>query len=163
MMGVGKSALGPVLAQRLGVAFYDSDVRIEDRAGATIPEIFEREGEAGFRRREAVVIEGLCGEAAVVALGGGALEPAGTLERLEACGILVYLRARPETLLARVGEASERPLLAGRGPEQRLERIRELLGRRESQYERAGLVVDTEGVGVERLAAVISERLAEVG
>ena len=162
MMGAGKSALGARLARRLGVPFHDSDALIEAAAGASIPEIFEGEGEAAFREREAAAIAGLCGQAAVVALGGGALQRPGTLERLEAAGIVVYLRARPETLLARVGEASARPLLADLGPEAREGRIRELLARRRSDYERARLVVDTDDVGVEELARALQERLAQV-
>ena len=84
--------------------------------GCRVAEIFEREGEPAFRGQEREAIEACCGEAAVVALGGGAIEPPGARERLASAGTVVYLRARPETLLARLGDARSRPLLAGLSP-----------------------------------------------
>jgi shikimate kinase len=84
----------------------------------------------------------------------------GTVERLEAHGRLVYLRARPETLLGRVGEGRERPLLRGLDPPARLARLAELLARREADYARAAIVVDVDEGGVEAVVERILARLA---
>ena len=74
LMGAGKTTIGRLLARKLGMRFVDSDHEIEARTGATIPWIFEIEGEASFRRREADVIRELCGqEGIVLATGGGAI------------------------------------------------------------------------------------------
>ena len=160
MMGAGKSAVGARLALRLVVPFLDTDAEIERESGASVAELFEREGEAGFRAREQKAIQALLGRRAVVALGGGALTVPGTRERLEAHGRLVYLRARPETLLARVGEGSERPLLRGLDGEARKERLRALLARRAADYARAAIVVDVDEGGVE---AVVDRVVARLG
>jgi shikimate kinase len=159
MMGAGKSAVGAVLATRLGRGFVDGDAEVERRAGMAIPEIFEREGEAGFRLRESAIIDALAGQPLVVALGGGAMAQPGAAERLLASGTVVWLRARPESLLDRVGEGEGRPLLQGLDPGQRLARLRELLTRREPHYARAQIVVDTDDAGPEAIAAVLAARL----
>jgi shikimate kinase len=161
MMGAGKSSVGRALAARLGVAFVDADRAIEEEAGRTLPEIFAAEGEAGFRRRERAAIERLGGRAAVVALGGGAMAQPGVPERLAGSGPVVWLRARPETLLERLGEAAERPLLAELAPGERAARLRALLAEREPAYARAALVVDTDGQGVEDTAEAVLRALEE--
>jgi shikimate kinase len=160
MMGAGKSAVGARLAARLALPFHDTDAEIEREAGASVAELFAREGEAGFRAREQKAIEGLLGRDAVVALGGGALTVPGTLDRLQAHGRVVYLRARPETLAARVGEAGERPLLHGLDAEGRGARLRELLARREPDYARAAWVVDVDGAELETVVARVAAGLA---
>jgi len=144
MMGAGKSTVGPVLAQALERPFCDTDEAICERAGRTIPEIFERDGEPGFRALEREVIEAAGADGAVVALGGGALTPPGMVECLRERGTLVYLRARPETLLERIGDAEERPLLAGLGPDERRARLVGLLAERAAAYETASLIVDVD-------------------
>jgi shikimate kinase len=160
MMGAGKSAVGPRLAARLALPFHDTDAEIAREADASVAEVFAREGEAGFRAREQKLIGTLLGRRAVVALGGGALTVPGTLEKLEARGRLVYLRARPETLLARVGEAAERPLLRGLDAGGRRARLGELLARRERDYARAGLVVDVDDADVAAVVERVAARLA---
>lgn len=160
MMGAGKSAVGARLAARLALPFHDTDAEIEREAEASVTELFAREGEAGFRAREQKAIEGLLGRRAVVALGGGALTVPGTLEKLEAHGRLVYLRARPETLVARVGEAGARPLLRGLDAEGRRAKLGALLARREPDYARAGLVVDVDDADLETVVARVASRLA---
>ncbi|HEY8154266.1 MAG TPA: shikimate kinase [Myxococcota bacterium] len=157
MMGSGKSTVGPLLARRLGRRFIDTDAEVERAVGNRVAEIFEREGEPAFRSYEREAIEACAGEAAVVALGGGAIEPPGVRERLAETGTVVYLRARPETLLARVGDPDSRPLLRRLSPAGRALRLEELLARRREAYESASIVIDTDDLA----PAAVVEQLAE--
>jgi len=149
MMGAGKSAVGPRLAVRLGRRFVDSDSEIERRADATVAEIFESEGEEGFRARERSAVASLRHGADVVALGGGAAAQPGAADCLAATGTMIYLRARPATLLARIGRVESRPLLRDVAPDQREATLAALLERRRSAYERAAIAVDTDGLTVQ--------------
>jgi len=159
MMGAGKSTVGERLAERLGRPFVDSDALICEQAGKPIAEIFEHEGERAFRALEAEVVERAGDDGAVVALGGGAAAQPGAAGRLAARGTLVYLRARPETLLERIGDPGSRPLLAGLGVAERLARIEALLAEREPAYASARVIVDVdewdEAAVAEQIAATL--------
>ena len=159
MMGAGKSAVGALLAERLRCDFVDTDAEIERRAGSTIAELFRREGEAVFRKREREAIESVAGDGVVVALGGGAIAQPGAREQLARTGTIVYLRARPETLRGRIGETAERPLLQGVSGNDRLRRITELLAERAPCYEAAAIVVDTDALGPGEVADAIVSHL----
>jgi shikimate kinase/3-dehydroquinate synthase len=159
MMGAGKSAVGKALARRLGAPFVDADAEVEAASRRTIAELFAEAGEPRFRALERAAIERVAGRRAVVALGGGAIAQPGARELLSASGRIVWLRARPEALLARVGGGAERPLLSGLDEAGRLARLSELLAAREPHYAAADLALDTEGRGVEELAAEIAARL----
>ncbi len=115
-MGSGKTTVGPIVAERLGWNFVDVDDVIASEAGKSIPEIFQSEGEAEFRRREREVISKLLNrDRLVLALGGGAIEDAATRERLltQAETLLVHLEVALETTLARCkGTEHSRPVLA---------------------------------------------------
>jgi shikimate kinase len=115
-MGSGKSTVGPLVAQRLGWRFVDVDDVIAAEAGATIPEIFRREGETEFRRRERETIARLTsGDGLVLALGGGAIEDAATRALLltNPETLLVHLEVELATTLARCrGTEDLRPVLA---------------------------------------------------
>lgn len=164
MMGAGKSTVGPALARALGRPYVDSDARVEAAAGATIAELFEREGEAAFREREREEIEAWAGLPAVVALGGGAIAQPGVARRLAETGVVVYLRARPETLLRRLGDCASRPLLRDLDPADRRERLAQLLEARRASYEGARIVIDTDEADVRTLVAAIARGLeAEAG
>jgi shikimate kinase/3-dehydroquinate synthase len=159
MMGAGKSAVGAVLAAQLGLPFVDLDREVETAAGCSIAELFASEGEAGFRRRERAALEAVAGRRAVVALGGGAPAQPGVPERLAASGTSVYLRARPETLAARIGAGEGRPLLAGLDPAAREAKLRALLAEREPAYRSAALVIDTDALDAAAVAAELVQRL----
>lgn len=123
-MGAGKSTVGRVLAARLGFDFLDSDKEIEERTGVDIPFIFEKEGEPGFRRREAEVIEAISLlPRLVLATGGGAVLDPGTRQRLTERGTVVYLEATVEQQLHRTRGSTHRPLLLTEDPRGRLEQL----------------------------------------
>lgn len=125
LMGSGKTTIGRLLARRMGRAFYDSDTEIVERTGVRIPVIFEMEGEAGFRRREAQVISELAEEGGVVvATGGGAVLDPANRAAMKASGWVVYLDVPIPVLLERTRHDTNRPLLQVQDPGARLESLR---------------------------------------
>ncbi len=157
-MGSGKSAVGRQLARLLHLDFIDSDDEIESRTGVDIAFIFEKEGEAGFRKREAAVIDELSLRTGVVlATGGGAVIEAANRSALGARGYVVYLRTSVDQQVARTRKGRERPLLENTDPRETLER---LMVEREPMYlEIADLVVDTDGRKVRDVAKEIFAKL----
>lgn len=156
MMGSGKSAVGRILAVRLGVPFVDLDETIEAGEGRSIAEIFEGDGEEAFRAIESAHLAGACVRPrAVISTGGGVVLRAENRAALRRWGIVVYLRAAASTLAARLSgtERARRPLLAGADAE---ERLLALLASRRPFYEEADLVVDTDGLTPEEVAALIA-------
>jgi 3-dehydroquinate synthase len=159
LMGSGKTTIGRQLAKRLGKRFVDSDHEIEARTGASIPLIFDIEGEASFRRREAEVIRDLSSQRGIVlATGGGAVLDAGTRARLAERGTVIYLRAHVNSILQRVAHDKNRPLLRTPDPRRTLE---QLTAQREPLYrEVAHLVIDTGRPNVQSMVQTILEQLA---
>ena len=151
--------MGALLAARLGRPFVDTDAMVERIVGTSIADLFAREGEAAFRKREREAIENIAGGALVVALGGGAIAQPGACERLTASGTIVYLRATPKTLLGRIRDSADRPLLHGLSGKDRLRRIAELLSERSPCYEQASIVVDTDALEPKEVAEAILGRL----
>lgn len=141
-MGSGKSTIGRLLAKNRKLALYDSDREIEQRTGVDIPMIFEYEGEAGFRRREAEVIAELTSlRDIVLATGGGSVLLAENRAALAINGFVVYLRCTVDRQLERTHKDNHRPLLRTENPRARLQ---ELMAEREPLYrEVADLIVDT--------------------
>jgi shikimate kinase len=158
MMGSGKSTVGRALARRLGWEFIDTDERVSERAGRSIPELFA-EGEESFRRLESAILAELPERGVVVALGGGAIVAQENRAVLGEKGILVWLDARPETLAARVGADSRRPLLAGTDGMERLARLRALRDSRAEAYGRARVRVETDDLDVEQVCAAVLRAL----
>src|SRR5262245_57960404 len=139
LMGSGKSRVGRALASRLGWDFVDTDELIERAAGMKVAEIFAREGESAFRRRESETLAGLPTLRTVVALGGGAVISADNRRVLREKGRLVWLDASPETLAGRIGESQKRPLLAGLDRAGRIERLTRMREERLDAYAEAEL------------------------
>jgi shikimate kinase len=158
MMGAGKTAVGKLLARRLGKAFHDCDQEIERATGVRIPVIFDIEGEAGFRAREARMLAELTQRTGIVlATGGGAVLSAENRRRLAENGIVVYLRADTRELARRTRHDRNRPLLAGGDPLATLERLSR---ERDPLYrEIADIVVDTGAQSAAALAHEIERRL----
>ena len=157
-MGAGKSAVGRQLARLLHLDFVDSDEEIEARTGVDIPFIFEKEGEAGFRKREAKVIDDLTRrERIVLATGGGAIVDAANRNHLGARGFVIYLHTTVDQQLARTRKGRERPLLDKDDPRTVLEALMKI---REPLYrEIADLTVDTDGRKVKAVATEILDKL----
>ena len=142
LMGAGKSTVGRLLAKRRKMNFFDSDKVIEERMGVNIPTIFEIEGERGFRDRERQVIKDLTSESnIVIATGGGSLLSEENRQYLADSGIVVYLRASPEHLYARIRHDKNRPLMHTDNP---LQTLKDILHHREQAYlDTADVVVST--------------------
>jgi len=157
-MGAGKSAVGRQLARQLHLEFVDSDEEVEKRTGVDIPFIFEKEGEAGFRKREARVIDDLSQKDGIVlATGGGAIMDPQNRNNLGARGLVVYLHTSVDQQLSRTRKGRDRPLLDSDDPRAVLET---LMAAREPLYrEIADLTVDTDGRKVRAVVDEIIERL----
>lgn len=140
MMGAGKSTVGRLVAQRLGLPFYDTDELIEQARGASIPEIFAEDGEPGFRRRERQVVEEVASSPrGVVSTGGGVVLDAANVAMMRRSGTIVYLAVDVDTLSHRLEQAEDRPLLAA----DKDERLPAIAAEREERYRTtADVVVD---------------------
>jgi shikimate kinase/3-dehydroquinate synthase len=158
LMGSGKTTVGRALAKKLNKRFFDSDQEIEARTGASIPLIFEIEGEASFRQREADMIRDLTAcEGIVLATGGGSILNPQSREYLKSRGLVIYLRAGVSSILQRTGHDKNRPLLQTADPRRRLE---ELTVQREPYYrEVADIVIETGRPNVQYLVQTIVAHL----
>jgi len=162
MPGVGKSTTGRIVAERLGWKHVDTDDEVTARTGRSVPEIFSVDGEEAFRDLEGAVIISVLqrATATVVSLGGGALvDPVNRVE-VARSGTVVWLRAAPETLVRRVGDAAGRPVLAsGEGATASLVRLD--AERRPYYAEVAEHVVDVDGKTPDEVADEVLARVKE--
>jgi shikimate kinase len=160
--GSGKSSAAPLLAERLGWEWVDVDNEVELLTGHTIRHIFEYDGEIAFRDIESVVLSNICfRDHVVIATGGGAVLKPENRQRMREVGAVVWLQASIQTLWQRIcsdpRSASLRPALTNRDP---MSEIELLLSEREPLYaEAATLVVNTDGLSVER---IVDEILMEI-
>ncbi len=155
--GSGKSSAGRLMAQALDVPFWDVDAELEARSRMSIPKIFAKYGEAGFRKRERKVLERLLSHSeGVISLGGGALLDAASRARVEALGPVVCLQAGLETLLGRLDVSDEqRPLLDG----DLRQRLEGLLAARQEHYASFPLYQETDGLTSAEIAWQAQVRL----
>ena len=139
MMGSGKTSTGRPLAERLGYGFVDADAVIEQAAGCSIPEIFDRDGEAGFRSLESQVLSAISQRhSLVVATGGGVVTQPENWGLLHS-GIVIWLDVVPDQLLQRLNaDSTVRPLLQTADPEAA---VNALLNERRPLYAEADLTV----------------------
>jgi len=158
LMGAGKTTVGQRCAQLLDRPFVDTDDLVVASTGMTVPEIFERFGEARFRELERDAVANACAspDPLVIACGGGAVLDPDTRKRLRAAGRVAWLQAPPQVLGARVGDGLSRPLLRD-GNVATLERLAALRG--PAYEDAADFVVDTEGRTVSEVAARVIEEL----
>jgi len=156
-MGAGKSSVGPLLAQRLGWSFLDTDRELEAGVGLSVPQIFAQAGEVAFRELEKSLVDSLSRRhSTVVALGGGALNEGENRVSLMASGKLIHLRAKTQTLVGRLG-TSDRPLLQGKDLSETVEK---LLAERAPLYAMAPYTVDTDDLSPQEVVDRILEKLS---
>jgi shikimate kinase len=143
-MGSGKTTTGEKLADSLGYSFADLDKMIENKAGRSIPEIFNLEGEAGFRKIEAEVLREIDPHRGiVVSTGGGTPCQNDNMKFMLSSGITVYIKLTPEQIAERLRVArGERPLLKNVPDENLSSFIENLLKEREIWYEMANIIID---------------------
>ena len=160
MMGAGKTAVGRALATRLAVPFRDSDHEIEQAANMTIAEIFERDGEPFFRRKESQVIDRLLdGTPCVLSTGGGAFMSADNRNLISGKGVSVWLNADLDVLWNRVRHKDTRPLLRSADPKGTLEA---LYDKRVPIYQLADISVTSKADrSLDEMARIVCDTLLE--
>lgn len=163
-MGAGKSKIGPILAQKMKINFYDLDKIIEQYCNLSIFDIFESEGEESFRKKEQAILFQLIREhkSSVIALGGGALINDFNLRQVQKTGTVIYIKSNPKAILDRVKHTSKRPLLNISRDENfeanMLKRIEELLNERKHIYESADVIIERDGLEPDQVAEMILKR-----
>ncbi|MCL2560863.1 MAG: shikimate kinase [Rikenellaceae bacterium] len=159
-MGAGKSSVGRKVARRAGMRFVDIDAQVEQMHGASVAEIFAREGEATFRKSERAALEQLAesDENIVVSCGGGTPCSGNNMALMNAVGKTIYLKLSPRRLAARLRPGqTKRPILRGLDAEQTLALIMRILPEREPFYDQASMVVDCDTLGDDSICACIAE------
>ena len=170
-MTSGKSTIGPILANVLGMGFYDLDKEIEKEEGMTVVDIFENKGEKYFRHLEKIFLENLSRlDNIIVSLGGGTITDPENFELLKRTGKIIYLRVSPAMLYKRLKNKTDRPLfrdlvLGENNEENFINRINEMLDKRKAFYEKADFIIDTDnnpiGVTVDKIAKKILKVINE--
>ena len=156
-MGCGKTSVGRVLSARLGCDFVDLDEVIVREAGMSIKEIFAGQGEPAFRELESQALAGIAaGSGVVVSTGGGAVIAQQNRSVMRQTGSIVNLTASVEAIAARLCGDSERPLLEG---DASIQRIRDMLRKREQFYADADLRIDTTAKKIDQVVAEILQTL----
>ena len=157
-MATGKTAAGKVLAEKLGKEFIELDSLIARKAGKTIPEIFQQDGEITFRELEIETTKEVATKKnTVIACGGGIVLNKINIDRLKPECLIVYLTASPAAILKRTAGDEYRPLLM---TDDKARQIRELIKFRKPFYERAAdIKIDTSKLDVNSVAEQIIARL----
>lgn len=155
-MGTGKTTIGKELAQMLHMKLVDVDEEIESAQGMTINDIFKTYGEQHFRDIETAMIKKLSQDQnIIISTGGGAVLRDENMAALKEKGAIFCLNASVETILERTGSSQDRPLLKVENPKKK---ISELLAYRRPFYEKAGIIIETDG----RSPLLIAEEIMEI-
>ena len=157
MMGTGKSTIGRIFADAVGVPFFDSDALIEQKAGMAVSKIFAAHGEPHFRVMERETIQecfarGPC----VISTGGGAVTNEQTLATIRDESVSVWMDVETEELLRRIGDVSSRPLLMKGDPATILN---DLKGKRRDLYAQANIHIDSTGLKPEQTLEMLINSL----
>lgn len=158
-MGCGKSTLGRRLSKHLGLQFIDMDHYIEERNCKTIPQIFEEEGEAEFRKKERKALEELAQFTdIVIATGGGAPCFFDNIDQMNKSGKTIYMNIHPAILADRLlSSKTERPLIKGKSRDELVNFIDETLKKRNVFYTQAKFQITQPDIDLEYLEKIISE------
>ncbi|HJB18817.1 MAG TPA: shikimate kinase [Candidatus Bariatricus faecipullorum] len=161
-MGAGKSTVAGCFHSRYGREMIEMDQVITEREGMSIPQIFDRYGENYFRQCETKLLKDLQKqEGMVVSCGGGVILREENVREMKKSGRIVYLAATPETILERVKDSEDRPLLKGK---KNVADIQELMNQRKEKYEAAAdIIVRTDGKTAENICMEILENLKKTG
>lgn len=158
-MGTGKTEVGKELSRLLDMKLIDVDTEIEKSRKLTINDIFKKFGEPRFREIETEMIKNLSEKKnIIISTGGGAVLKQENTDVLRKNGVIVCLTASPETILRRTSRNSDRPLLQVEDP---LKKIKELLNFRTPFYEKADIMIDTEGKTPLHITEEIIERIKD--
>jgi shikimate kinase len=159
-MGTGKTKVGRELARLLDMKLVDVDAEIERSQKMTIKEIFRLFGEPGFREIETEIIKKISENMnIIISTGGGAVLKQENMDIFRKNAIIICFTAAPETILKRTSNNTERPLLQVENP---LEKIKELLDFRKPFYEKADVMIDTEGKTPLQIAEEIIEKVKAI-
>lgn len=167
-MGAGKSTIGPILANTLGLNFYDLDKVIEEKLGKKISKIFEEYGEEFFRKEETnALIELSMTGSAIISLGGGTMASANNIKILKDTGKIIYLKASVNSIFKRLEFKTDRPNLKIEGEiekakEKLLKKIEELFKSREKFYDQSDIIVNTDnipiGITVDEIVKILGSK-----
>ncbi len=161
--GAGKSVVGRLLAKRLGMEYIGMDAAIVKRAGMPIPEIVEKHGWPGFRDMESAVARELAGrDNLIIDTGGGVIERPENIETLQKNATIFWLKARVETIVARIQGGTERPALtAGKTF---TEEVEEVLARRTPMYKDAtNFEIETDQLTLEQIVGIVIQIMQKRG
>lgn len=141
-MGCGKTKIGSLLADRLGLPYMDTDSQIVEESGMSIVDIFEKEGEPSFRLKEKQLIERMARQTGtVVSLGGGAVVDPENWRLIAGSGITIALSYPPEIIASRLAKTEDRPLLNRYAGPERIQRISSMMEARNPYYRKADMVL----------------------
>jgi shikimate kinase len=161
-MGSGKSTIASCLVKNYGMDMIDMDQLIVEREGMSISDIFAQKGELYFRDVETNLLIEIQGEQnKVVSCGGGVVLREENVQVMKKCGQVVLLNAKPETILERVKDDDNRPLLRGN---KNVQFIRDMMEKRQPKYEAAAdLVIHTDGKSADMICKEIIEKVEKTG
>lgn len=157
-MGCGKSTLGRTLASSLNLTFVDLDLFLEEKYFRTIPQIFEEEGEEGFRRKERKVLEEVSTfDNVIVATGGGAPCFFDNMELMNASGFCIFLDIELDSLVSRLLVAkTDRPLIKGKSSDELRSFIEDMLVKRRPFYEKARYILKGKDISPQQITELVS-------